>query len=102
MYKAGDSERIVEAELRDLIPFDNFRRLVLDRCGERVIYTSGQWFRDLLEASERGGVAIEVDHLAQAIWINEHSLPFAEAGYIAELMLSPAIRFEADLLEAVR
>lgn len=92
IFNVGTTQRIIDAELRDLLPYDNFRRLVLDRLGIRVVYRRGRWFRDVVEAAERGGAVVTPEALARAIWINEAKLEWAEADYLAELILSEEVR----------
>ncbi len=97
VFAAGDSERIIEAELYDILPFDNFRQHVHERLDLRVVYRRGRWFADVIEAAERGGIAIEVDDLTRCIWLNDRQLSYAEAGYAAEIMLSPVVRLAGKL-----
>lgn len=100
VFKAGGAERIIEAELWDVLPFDCFRRLILDRFGIRVVYKGGRWFKDVVEAAKRGGIDVTVDALTKTLWLNSKHIPFAECGYIAETVMSPMVQFEAARLEA--
>lgn len=86
VFAAGAAERIVAAELDDVFVFENFRRHVLEQLDLRVVYRGGRWFSDVIEAAERGGVTVKVDHAAKIIWFDQRPLAFAEAGYVAELL----------------
>jgi hypothetical protein len=98
VFTIGGIDRIVAAEVYEVLPFENFRRLILEQFDLRVIYRRGRWFSDVVEAAARGGIKIEVDDLAKAIWLNSKSITFAEAGSIADVSLSPMVRFEAERL----
>jgi hypothetical protein len=100
VFAADDAERIIEAELWDVLPFDCFRRLILDRFNLRVVYNGGRWFKDVVDAAKRGGIEVTVDALTKTLWLNSKHIPFAECGYIAETVLSPMVQFEAARLEA--
>lgn len=100
VFKAGDAERIIEAEIYDILPFENLRRHIFERFDLRVVYRGGRWFKDVIAAASRGGIQIEVDDLARCLWLNEKQLSYAEAGYLAETVLSPMVQFEAARLEA--
>ena len=97
VFAAGDSERIIEAELYEILPFENFRRHVCERFDLRTVYRGGQWFTDVIEAAERGGIEVEVDDLTRCLWLNERQLSYAEAGYAASVMLSPVVRLANKL-----
>jgi hypothetical protein len=97
VFAAGDSERIIEAELYQILPFENFRQHVYERFALRTVYHRGRWFADVIDAAERGGIAIEVDDLTRCIWLNDRQLSYAEAGYAASVMLSPVVRLAAKL-----
>jgi hypothetical protein len=100
IFRAGDSDRIIEADLWDVLPFDCFRRLIFERFGLRVVYRGGRWFKDVIEAAKRGGIEVTVDALTKTMWLNSGSLSFADAQDIAETVLSPMVQFEAARLEA--
>ena len=97
VFAAGDSERIIEAELYDILPFSNFRQHVCDRLDLRIVYRGGRWFSDVIEAAERGGIAVEADDLARCLWLNDRQLNYADAGYAASVMLSPVVRLAGKL-----
>ena len=97
VFAAGDSERIIEAELYDILPFANFRQHVSERLDLRIVYRRGRWFSDVIEAAERGGIAIEVNDLTRCLWLNDRQLSYADAGYAASIMLSPLVRLAGKL-----
>lgn len=97
VFAAGNSERIIEAELYDILPFSNFRQHVCERLDLRIVYRGGRWFSDVIEAAERGGIAVEADDLTRCLWLNERQLSYAEAGYAASVMLSPVVRLAGKL-----
>lgn len=97
VFAAGDSERIIEAELYQVLPFSNFRQHICERFDLRIVYRGGQWFTDVVEAAERGGIAVEADDLARCLWLNDRQLSYAEAGYAASVMLSPVVRLANKL-----
>lgn len=97
VFTAGDSERIIEAELYEILPFSNFRQHVCERFDLRIIYKGGRWFSDVVEAAERGGIAVDADDLARCLWLNDRQLPYSEAGFLASVMLSPMVRLASKL-----
>jgi hypothetical protein len=91
---------MIEAEFYDLLCFETFRRHVCERFDLRTVYRGGRWFRDVVGAAKRGGVEIVADDLARVLWLNSKQIPYAECGHVAETILSPMVRMEADRLEA--
>ena len=54
VFTIGPSWRVAACEIADVLTFEAFRRMVLDKFDQRTVYRGGQWNRDVVRAAERG------------------------------------------------
>ena len=86
VFSCGDAKRILPVELRDLVTFSAFRRIVASELDERVVYLRGRWLSDVLEAAERGGVHVEADDASRMLWLGSKQISYGDCGYVAGAM----------------
>ena len=89
---ADGGQHILQVGLVDLLPFDSFRDRVREVLRLNIEYRGRNWFRDVMNAAERGGVEITIDQLTLAFWMGDDWISFDEARYIAEIAMTPTVK----------
>jgi len=89
---ADGGQHIMQVCLVDLLPFDSFADRVKRVLRIDVRYSGQNWFRDVMNAAERGGVEITIDQLTLAFWMGDDWISFDEARYVAEIAMSPTVK----------